>query len=162
MKVIKENKILTDDWQYVDLAEDKAKLPEGKIVVPFTYWQQYKTQLLDREEAVSISINGDDLVEDVAKELQYFDLIVLEFPKFTDGRNYSHARLLRERYGYTGELRAVGNVLRDQLFNMKRCGINSFQIDENKDIEEALKGLSGFSVSYQAAADETVPVSKNR
>lgn len=162
MKVIKENKIVVDDWLLVVSEEEQASLPEGKIIVPFTYWMQNRAQLLERKEKVAVCINGDDMTEDVAEELQHFDLIALEFPKFTDGRSYSHARLLRERYGYTGELRAVGNVLRDQLFYMQRCGIDSYQVSEDKDIEDALSGLSGFSVTYQSAADGKEPVYKNR
>ena len=91
-----------------------------------------------------------------------FSIIALDFPIFKDGRSYSHARLLRERYNYKGELRAVGDVLQDQLFFMERCGIDSFQIRDDKDIEQALNGLKGFSVRYQAAADDTIPISERR
>ena len=108
-----------------------------------------------------IVIGGDPLEEAVA-DLAHFQLIALDFPVFRDGRNYSHARLLRERYGYRGELRAVGDVLHDQLFYLRRCGIDSFQVRADKDIEEALRGLSDFSITYQTAADGAIPVYKNR
>ena len=94
--------------------------------------------------------------------LDQFELVALEFPKFTDGRSYSHARRLRDRFGYRGEIRAVGEVLRDQLFFMQRCGIDSYQVREDKDAEDALKGLSDFSVKYQTAADGAPPVYKLR
>ena len=84
-------------------------------------------------------------------------MIALEFPKFTDGRSYSHARLLRDRYGFTGELRAVGNVLRDQFQFMLRCGFDSLEVAEARQIEgwaEAVSEIEGF---YQKASDRAVP-----
>jgi uncharacterized protein (DUF934 family) len=86
----------------------------------------------------------------------------VEFPAFKDGRGYSHARILREHHGYKGDIRAVGDVLRDQLFLMQRCGISSFYVREDTDIEAALIGLSDFSVKYQTAADGATPVYKQR
>lgn len=95
----------------------------------------------------------------MARHLDDFpELIALDFPAFKDGRCYSHARLLRERYDYQGELRAVGDVLRDQLFFMKRCGIDSFQLRSDKDMEDALNAFNDFSVKYQTAADGAPPI----
>ena len=93
---------------------------------------------------------------------RYFIIIALDFPTFKDGRSYSHARLLRERYKYEGELRAIGDVLQDQLFFMKRCGIDSFKVRDDKNIEEALKSFKDFSVRYQAAADDDATISSQR
>ena len=163
MRVIKDNQIIEDNWQRIDLTEPDAPLPGGDIIVPYAYWKEHKAELLNRQDGrVAICIHGDDAIEDVADDLQYFQLIALDFPVFKDGRNYSNARLLRDRYDYHGELRAVGDVLRDQLFYLRRCGIDSFQVRADKDIEDALKGLADFSITYQAAADGTVPVYKNR
>jgi uncharacterized protein (DUF934 family) len=89
-------------------------------------------------------------------------MIALDFPVFKDGRCYSHARLLKDRYDYKGDLRAIGDVLRDQLFFMHRCGIDSFQIREDKDAEDALNAFNDFTVRYQAAADDAVPIYKLR
>ena len=163
MRVIKDNQIVDDDWQRIDVTEADVSLPEGDIIVPFAYWKQHKAELLSRQDGrVSVCIHGDDAIEDVVADLQHFQLIALDFPAFKDGRNYSNARLLRERYGYRGELRAVGDVLRDQLFYLRRCGFDSFQVRADKNIEDALKGLSDFSVTYQTAADGATPVYKNR
>ena len=163
MRVIKDNRIVEDDWQRVDITESVAPLPGGDIIVPYAYWMQHKAELLDRQAGrVAVCIHGDDAIEEVAEDLRHFQLVALDFPAFKDGRNYSNARLLRDRYGYTGELRAVGDILRDQLFYLHRCGIDSFQVRADKDIEDALRGLSDFSVTYQTAADGAVPVSKNR
>ncbi|MCA9626053.1 MAG: DUF934 domain-containing protein, partial [Myxococcales bacterium] len=94
----------------------------------------------------------------VSDVLQDLDIICVEFPKFTDGRGYTTGRLLRDRYGYTKELRAVGHVLQDQLFYMARCGYDSFALAPGKNLERALDGFADFSVSYQAAADVRQPI----
>ncbi|MBF8270411.1 MAG: hypothetical protein HW386_2120 [Gammaproteobacteria bacterium] len=163
MRVIKGNQVIEDNWLRLDMADEAAPLPPGDIIVPYAYWKTHRQQLLHRTDGLfGICIYGDDAIEEVAADLQHFRLIALDFPIFRDGRNYSHARLLRERYGYQGELRAVGDVLRDQLFFLRRCGIDAFQIREDKDIEDAIKGFSDFSITYQTAADGKVPVYKNR
>ena len=109
-----------------------------------------------------LKIDGSIEIETIASDLQYFALIALDFPTFKDGRSYSHARLLRERYDFKGELRAIGDVLQDQLFFMERCGINSFRIRDGKDIEKALESFNVFSVNYQGAADDSVTISQQR
>ena len=162
MRLIKDQKIVEDGWQrLVEIAAEEA-LPTGNIIVPFAYWLDNKEVLLKRDSKLGVCINGDDDIEGVAKDLEHFDLIALDFPTFADGRSYSHARLLRDRYSFKGELRAVGDVLRDQLFFMQRCGINSFQLREDKDIEDALNAFAEISVKYQTAADGAEPVYKYR
>jgi uncharacterized protein (DUF934 family) len=86
----------------------------------------------------------------------------VHFPKVTDGRGHSSARLLRERYGYRGELRAVGEVTRDQLFYLQRCGFDSFALRADQHAADALDGLSDFDDSYQAAADQPLPLFRRR
>ncbi len=162
MQVIKENKILEDNWQRLAEVNDAQDLPEGDLIIPYKYWQAHRSQLLDRAGKIAICLDGDDATEEVAEYLDQFELIALNFPAFTDGRSYSHARLLRDRYGYKGELRAVGDVLRDQLFFMQRCGIDSYHLKEGKDIEDALNAFNDFSVKYQTAADGTEPIYKYR
>jgi len=114
--------------------------------LPFAEWQQ-------RPAWPAVSLSNTDPVEDLAPHVGRLRLIVLNFPKFSDGRAYSQARLLRERYGYKGELRATGNVLRDQLPFLLRCGFNTFD-SEQKGFEEALaKARMLFSVVYQPVGD---------
>ena len=162
MRVIKDRKIVEDDWQRItELAED-APLPDGKVIIPFTYWLSNRDKLKAGKGPYAVWINGDDETETVAEDLEYFELIALEFPAFTDGRSYTHARLLRERYGYDGELRAVGDVLRDQLFFMHRCGIDSFEVRADKKIEDALQAFNEFTVTYQSAADQVEPIYRLR
>jgi uncharacterized protein (DUF934 family) len=98
----------------------------------------------------------------IAEELTCFAVIALEFPKFTDGRPYTGARLLRERYGYTGELRAVGHVLRDQALFLIRCGFDAFEVPEITSADAWRAALARISVSYQAAADGRSPAARLR
>ena len=162
MQLIKDQKIVEDSWQrLVEITPDES-LPAGDIIVPFSYWLDNKEVLLNREAKLGVCVDGDDETEEVAKDIEHFDLIALDFPTFADGRSYSHARLLRDRYSFKGELRAVGDVLRDQLFYMQRCGINSFQLREDKDIEDALNAFAEISVKYQTAADRAEPIYKYR
>ena len=85
-------------------------------------------------------------------------MITINFPAFADGRGYSLARLLRERHAYQSEIRAVGDVLRDQLFYMKRCGFNAFAIREDRCTEDALNAYNDFSITYQGATDNAEPI----
>lgn len=162
MRVIKDNEVVEDEWQRVEVEGENAELPDGDIIVPYTYWKNNRDQLLDRKQDFGVCVKGDDIIEEVADDIEHFKLIALDFPEFKDGRSYSHARILRDRYGYQGELRAVGDILRDQLFFLRRCGFNSYQVREDKNIEDAVKGFADFSVTYQTAADGALPVYKNR
>lgn len=162
MRVIKDNQIIEDSWARVDAVEPGQALPDGDIIVPFSYWKQNREALAGRAGRLAVCLNGDDRVEEIAGDLDRFELIALDFPAFKDGRCYTHARLLRERYGYKGDLRAVGDVLRDQLFYMKRCGFSSFFVRKDKDIEDALKAFNDFTVKYQTAADGAQPVYRLR
>jgi uncharacterized protein (DUF934 family) len=162
LRVIKHRQIVTDDWQRLTELNPEDALPPGKVIVPFSWWQANRERLIAGAGKYAVCINGGHEVEEVSRDLGHFVLIALEFPAFKDGRCYSHARLLRERYGYQGELRAVGDVLRDQLYYMERCGIDSFEVRADKNIEDALKAFSEFSVKYQTAADQAVPIYKRR
>jgi uncharacterized protein (DUF934 family) len=160
MRVVKEQQIIEDGWQ---LVADEALLPEGDIIVPLNRFQTDREALLSRPGSkLGVCINGAHKLADLEGDLQHIGIIALDFQKLGDGRCFSHARLLRERYGYRGELRAVGYVIRDLLFFMHRCGIDSFQLREDKDPEDAIKALSEFTVKYQTAADGTPPIYRQR
>lgn len=130
-------------------------LPASYVALPFAEWQR-------RPEWPAVALANTDRVEDLAPHVGRLRLIVLEFPKFSDGRAYSQARLLRGRMGYRGELRATGSVLQDQVAFMLRCGFDSFE-SEQKGFGEALaKARTLFSVVYQPAEDGQVPASLRR
>lgn len=162
MRVIKGRQVVEDGWRRVPDLKPEDGLPPGQVIVPFAWWQVHREQLTASSGQYAVCIDGAHEITEVARDLSRFVLIALEFPAFKDGRCYSHARLLRERYGYQGELRAVGDVLRDQLYFMERCGIDSYEVRADKDIEDALSAFKEFSVTYQTAADGAVPVYKRR
>jgi len=162
MQVIKDKAVIDDDWSLIRDIEDSSSIPEGDVILPLTFWQANRDQLLKTKKIHAIWIDGSIETESLLDDIEFFSLIALDFPTFKDGRSYSHARLLRERYNFQGELRAVGDILQDQLFFMERCGINSFQVRDDKNIEQALNGFKIFSDGYQAAADDATPISKKR
>lgn len=162
MRIIKDKKVSEDNWSLVREIEDSALVPAGNVILPFSYWQLNRDKLLKQNSTHAVWIDGDIEIEDMLGDLDHFSIIALDFPAFKDGRSYSYARLLRDRYAYKGDLRAIGDVLRDQLFFMQRCGIDSYQLREDKDAEDALKGFDDFTIRYQTAADGAIPVYKQR
>ncbi|MDX1484755.1 MAG: DUF934 domain-containing protein [Alphaproteobacteria bacterium] len=151
MSLIKDGRIVADPWRHVD---DEAPLPAtGGIIVSLARWQAERSALIARRAPLGVRLSSADRAEDIAGDLDRFDVIALEFPAFKDGRAYSTARLLRQRYQYAGELRAVGEVLRDQLPLMARCGFDAFEYVGKTAAEEALEAFAEIDVVYQAAAD---------
>ena len=155
MRVIKDRKIVDDDW--VLLAPDAPVPTTGDVIVSVAQWNSGRESFAGRSGKVGVRLKSNESPEQI-QALDQVPLIAVEFPSFTDGRGYTSARLLRERHAYRGELRAVGDVLRDQLFYMARCGIDSFALKAGKDIEAALSAFLDFSVTYQAAADDQRPL----
>jgi uncharacterized protein (DUF934 family) len=155
MRVIKDRKIVDDDW--VLLAPDALVPATGDVIVSVAQWNSGRESFAGRSGKVGVRLKSNESPEQI-QALDQVPLIAVEFPSFTDGRGYTSARLLRERHAYRGELRAVGDVLRDQLFYMARCGIDSFALKAGKDIEAALSAFLDFSVTYQAAADDQRPL----
>jgi uncharacterized protein (DUF934 family) len=161
MQIIKNQTIVNDEWQLLRLAEgetpESVSVPYGKVIVPLKVWQA-QSELLQSRADLGVWLNSDERAEDLQNDTGKFSVIAVNFPKFADGRGYSIAHHLRVRLGYCGELRAIGDVLRDQIFYMQRVGFDTFEPRADKDINEALKGLSDFSVTYQASSDEAKPL----
>jgi uncharacterized protein (DUF934 family) len=159
--VIKNKSIANDDWIVLRLGEQDTPegvvVPPGKVIAPLKVWQAQRDALLGRTE-LGVWLASDERAEDLANDIERFSVIAVDFPRFADGRGYSIARHLRARLGYRGELRAIGDVLRDQLFYMQRVGFDAFAARTDKDIGEALKGLSDFTFTYQASSDEQLPL----
>ena len=110
MPLLKNGAIVEDGW--AALADAGEPAPEGKIIVTLEQWRDGRERLLGHNGRLGLRLKSAQSPAEVVDDLEHFDLVALEFPRFGDGRAYSHARLLRERYGFPGELRAVGNVLR--------------------------------------------------
>lgn len=159
--IIKDKAVVADDWTVLQLAEgntpETIAVPAGKVIVPLKVWQAQQATLQGRTD-VGVWIASDERPEVLKDEVQNFPVIAVDFPKFSDGRGYSIAYNLRARLGYTGELRAIGDVLRDQLFYMQRVGFNAFATRLDRNIHDALKGLTDFSEAYQASWDKKAPL----
>ena len=159
--IIKNRTISADDWIVLRLhgsdITNEAVVPCGKIIVPLKVWQAQRNALQSRAE-LGVWLASDERAEDLKNDLAFFSVIAVDFPKFSDGRGYSIAACLRARLGYAGELRAIGDVLRDQMFYMQRVGFDAFAARPDKDIGDALKGLNDFTLSYQASSDDNSPL----
>ena len=160
-KIIKDKAIVSDDWNLLKLAEGEAAenvtVPAGKQIVPLAVWLAQKPALASRTD-IGVWLASDERPETLKDDASSLPLIAIDFPNFADGRGYSIAYNLRARLGYTGELRAVGDVLRDQLFYMQRVGFNAFATRADRSIEDALKGLTDFSDVYQTSWDQKSPL----
>lgn len=165
LKIIRDGAIVDDRWTVLH-ADDGTLLPSLEdaplLIVPLKIWQSRREELRARDAQLGLLLQTDDEPGSIGADVAIFGVIAIYFAKFTDGRGYSLARLLRERYGYRNELRAVGDVLQDQLFYLKRSGFNAFAIRADKNIDAALKSLSVFSNSYQGAWDQPLPLFKRR
>ena len=159
--IIKNKAVVADDWIVLRPAAEDAPeavaVPEGKVIVPLKVWQAQRAVLETRAE-LSVWFASSERPEELKDDLGRFKVIAVDFPKFVDGRGYSIAYNLRARLGYTGELRAIGDVLRDQLFYMQRVGFNAFAVREDKNIYDALKGLTDFSEVYSNSWDQKSPL----
>jgi uncharacterized protein (DUF934 family) len=159
MQIIKDGKIINDDVRH--LADDDA--PTGtRFTVSSTRWLKEKENLLAEGGVVGVRLHGGNSVAGLAGDLPLFDLVVVEFPALADGRSFSLSRLLRERYGYGGEIRARGDFIRDQVYFLARVGVNAFEPAEGTHLEHLLPALTDFTVNYQAAADDKEPVYRKR
>lgn len=151
MALVKNGELVASE--FVDASGADAIPPAGSVIVSFAQWQAQRDELLKRGTALGIRLHSDQPPELIAADLPHFAVVALEFPKFRDGRAYSYARLLRERYAYKGELRAVGDVLLEQLFFMLRTGFDAFEIVSADPLNDYHTALADFSVWYQPAAD---------
>ena len=143
-KIIKQREIIADSWRY---AEEDANA--SAIIVSLTQWQAERETLLASGKKLGVKLAPADKVEVLAADVSKLALIALDFGGFGEGRGYSQAHLLRRRYGFTGELRAVGKIQRDQLFYMARCGFDAFELPEGADLNVALTAFDDYSVAYQ-------------
>ena len=163
-KIIKNDRIVDDRWDILRLAEGQAAdaldLTGEALIVPLPVWLSRREEIIARKQPFGVWLDSNQDPAEIGDAVDAFAVIAVNFPKFTDGRGYSIAALLRSRYAYTGELRAIGDVLRDQLFYMQRVGFNSFAVRADKDIYDAVNALKDFSETYQGSVDQPLPLFK--
>lgn len=164
-KLIKDGALAPDNWQLVDHEhlKDGINLTDTEQwLLPLSYWDEVADKLEAGQTRVGVWVNGDEPVENFYGKLEKIPVIAIKFPTFTDGRGFSLARQLREQLDFTGELRAIGYFLQDQLFYLHRCGFNAFSVADDADLVSMLESLQDFTESYQAAVDEPRPLFRRR
>ena len=166
--IIRHAQVVADNWSPVDSADGALPepLPGGDLLVPLALWQAHRAELLTHAKKLAwklgIRVDSNEDPTAFAADLEHFSLIAIRFPQFGDGRGYSLARLLRERFAYCGELRAVGDVIRDNLYFLSQCGFDAFELNAGTDAETALASLRDFSESYQTSVAQPQPLFRRR
>ena len=151
MPLIRDTELVNDE--YTDISAEGDIPSSGAIIVNLDQWQTHRDRLVERSDPVGLRLQSSEHPEVIAGDVGHLALIALEFPTFRDGRAYSYARLLRDRYGFNGELRAVGDVLLEQIHFMARVGFNAFEIDSDTPVTDFEIAQRDFSVWYQPSSD---------
>jgi uncharacterized protein (DUF934 family) len=155
--LIKNGNIVSDGWKTLTLAEgdtpQNVRLPVGPVLVPLSVWQARRAELIYREHEhgwpLGIWLAAEQGPEAIEHDIDDFTVIGVEFDKYTDGKGYATARLLRERYGYKGELRAIGDVPRDRVSYQHQVGLDAFAVRANQKPGAVLSGLFDFNDAKQ-------------
>ena len=151
MPLITGNAVAADP--FVTVADDAALPPSGGAIVSLTRFNKDRTTLLERNAPIGVRLKADESPESLGDDVQRLSVVVLEFPKFSDGRAFSWARMLRTRLGYRGEIRGVGDFLPDQLAFMARVGFDAFEVRQDFTLDEFHHAMREISAPYQPAAD---------
>jgi uncharacterized protein (DUF934 family) len=160
--LIKGRAIIEDRWTLLRDATSLADLPgETAVIVPLALWRSEHEALVARKD-VGVWLKPDDDPGALAADIDNLPLVAIDFPKFVDGRGYSSARLLRDKYRFGGELRAIGDVLRDQLYYLRQCGFDAFAVRADRNFADAIGGLDDFSDNYQSTFARPVPLFRRR
>jgi uncharacterized protein (DUF934 family) len=146
MLLIKNKQIVENDYHF--FADDESPVT-GNAIVSFTRWQAEKTQLQATTDKIGVCVTVEDDLISLTDDLASLSVIAFHFAAFTDGRSFSRAKLLKERLGYHGEIRAVGHFMVDQVCYLAKVGFHSFQLENEAQLSVALKTLDDFSFSYQ-------------
>jgi uncharacterized protein (DUF934 family) len=158
--LIKNRQVAANPWQSPDAS---GALPaDGDVIVPLAVWLAEREALKAAGRRVGVLLQPNDEPSLLAADLAQLEVVAVNFPQFADGRGYSTARLLRERHGYKGELRAVGDIKRDQLFYLARVGFDAFLLADGQDVDDALAAFEDFSEGYQASVERPVPLFRRR
>ncbi len=148
MQIIKDTTIVNNSWKFIADDED---LSAGDITVSLARWQQDREALIAHSGNVGLRLKSNDNVADFADDLAHIKLIELNFADFADGRSFSQAWLLRGRFNYQDEIRAVGHYLPEQVFYLSRVGVNAYATDKPTDLALIMNNLNDFTVKYQAS-----------
>lgn len=164
-KLIKNHQIIDDQWILIKESshlEDLLAYSGQDLIVPLAFWREDRNRILQRSDKTAVWLNSHEVPKSLEADLDDIEVIALNFPIFSDGRPYTSARELRSNLGYKGEIRAIGDVLRDQLFYMSRCGFDAFLMREDQNLEEALSAFDDFTDGYQVSVDKPIPLFRRR
>lgn len=160
-KLIKDGAIIDNQWLARELGMEDG-LPASNVLVNLEYWNAHQSDISARPETVGLILDSTETPDQIKGDLQSIPVIAVRFPAFADGRGFSIARLLRERFNYQGEVRAIGSPIRDQLTYLARVGFNAFELAEHYNPTEALASLKDFSDNYQTSVDQPIPLFRRR
>jgi len=156
--VLRRREIVVDEWRHYS-EEPEAASSDAPLIVPLAELRANAERWAARRAPLGVRLAPADKVEELASELSRFALIAVDFPTPSEGRGYTQGRLLRERLGFSGELRAVGAaVKRDQIFALVRCGFDAFELAPGEDPDAAYQALERYSVAYQPGARGSPPL----
>ena len=163
-KLIRNRRVDADSWQL--LKRDPAgaiDIPDaGDVIVPLATWQERRDALRGRAGRTGVWLDGPEGPEALGADLADLPIIAIYFSNFGDGRGFSSARLLRERHGYRGEIRAFGTVIRDWMLFMERCGFDSYWLRDDEEVDNALAAFAELPQTYQASVTEPQPLFRRR
>ena len=158
-QIIKNRSVVNDPWQLLETDAGASAItvrPSGDLIVPMALWQAEREALRFRAGRIGVWLKPDDDPALVAEDLPLFGVVAVVFPKSVDGRGHSLGQLIRERYGYRGELRAMGDVQRDQLVFLSQCGFNAFALRPGEDPEKAMAALGELGEAYESSVERVV------
>jgi len=162
-RIIRNKHVENDLWQVLGLEGNVPEvIPHGPVLVPLATWKSRREALLARREPFGVWLKPEEDPAELAEDVAVLKVIGVHFPKWGDGRGFSTGTLLRARYEFRGELRAFGDLGRDHLLHLSRCGFDVVKLGPRHDPEKALAAFSEFSVAYQAAVDEPMPFFRRR
>ena len=153
-QLIKQREVVTDEWRYFD--EDPTGGAQRALILPFAKWTEERQQWWRWDGRLGVRLGPTDPVDALANDFTRVSLVALEFGGIGEGRGYTQAQLLRRRYNFSGEIRAVGKIQRDQVFYMARCGFDAFDFPAGTDLSVPLAAFNDFSVAYQSSSDQGV------
>ncbi|MBK8909068.1 MAG: DUF934 domain-containing protein [Rhodospirillales bacterium] len=160
MPLIKHSRVVDDPW--IPVADDGPLPAAGPVLVSLARWRSDRDALIGRGEPLGVRLASHETAPEIAADLPHLALVAITFPTYRDGRGYTTARLLRQRHRFQGELRAVGNVLRDQFLFLQRCGFDAYDVAKDADVAAWRAAIEEMSVWYQPAADHRVPAVRRR
>lgn len=166
-ELIVDSTVVANEWRLLPQSDEETQisagsLATGRVILPYALWNELQGDLVERKAEIGVWLDSSESAELIGEAAKELPLIAIHFPAFADGRGFTAARLLRERYSYAGELRAVGGFMRDQLTYLRRCGFNAFAYEGEQPLVGLLDSMKDFSDSYQAAVDQKLPMFRRR